>query len=66
MTYLEARVRAVLGKTWKPSILRAPSALCPHTRKVRSWLNRHGILEIIRQNVTALERRIDNMERKEA
>lgn len=35
------------GLTKWPSITRLPSSLCPHLRKMRLWLKRHGIYQHI-------------------
>jgi hypothetical protein len=41
-----------------PSILRGPSALCPHTRKARAWLKRHGLFPALEEITNQLTTRI--------
>lgn len=43
-TELEVEAREA-GWFLYPSILRAPKGLCPHSRRVRTWVRRHGLTE---------------------
>lgn len=39
-----ARARA---KRLLPLVTRAPRGLCPHARRVRAWLMRHGLMQVM-------------------
>lgn len=46
------------GYWYLPVVLRGPSGLCPHCRKVRAWLMRHGFREPMEARILDLTQRL--------
>ena len=61
-TYLEHRAYHVARISMLPSVTRTHKGLCKHCRRVKRWLQRHGVLEHIKTVVTVLEGRLDDIE----
>lgn len=47
------------GKTLLPLITRSPGSVCPHVRKVRAWLLRHGLMPVMRQREAWLMAKVE-------